>query len=150
MLKYTMAFFIVIGLTPFVFTCKDIPSHADRYLTINVHYTPAGQDVDAGHQLWAVILSAALWDRTYEIARFSSSTRQIIIPMYNQYTGYLVIGHDADGDGLLNNGTTGDPCIGFDDITPSNPLTSFVFFRIPTQILDVNLSSAKAGTCPFP
>lgn len=147
-LHYKSLIIVSIALSIFINSCKDTGNDEDRYLIINVNYTPAGQGIDAAHRLWAVILGSAAWGGGNEIARFSSDSNQIIVPMFNQYTGYLVFAHDVDGDGLLNNAL--DLSVGFNDIAPGNPLTSFVFLRIPTQVININLDSANAGPCAFP
>jgi hypothetical protein len=141
--------FLIIGLfiIPLLNTCSDTTFDEDRYVILNVNYT--GGTVDDTHRLWAVLLLSADW--TNELFRVSSETTQLTIPLYksfnlDEFVGYIVVVHDLDGSGDLIN----DPCIGFNDITPSNPLSPVAFLEIKTMSINVDLDSVNAGLCPFP
>jgi len=143
--------FLIIGLfiIPLLITCSDTSFDEDRYVIINVNFTDAA--VTETNRLWAVILLNNNW--TGELFRFSSSTNQIIVPLFktfnlSDFIGYIVVAFDSNGDGDL----TGEQSIGFDNIGPSNPLSPVTFLEIKTLSLniDLNIATSNQGACPFP
>jgi hypothetical protein len=147
-MRQFLAILLTFIIIPLFIDCSETFDE-DRYVVINVNFTDA--IVTETNRLWAVILLNNNW--TGELFRFSSSTNQIIVPLFRTFnlgdiTGYVVVAFDSNGDGDLS----GEQSIGFDNIGPSNPLSPVTFLEIKTLSLNIDLNAATSnqGPCPFP
>lgn len=123
----------------FMDNCKQV-TDSDRYVIISVKYAGA---VTNKNKLWAIVFSKSNW--TGELMRVSSPTKQIVIPTFNasNYTGYIAVVYDAAGNGNLQN----SPCIGYVNVQYNTALNPFIFLKMKTMVIDLNLD---AGLANFP